>query len=235
MQDENLHRIQEPKRKETSTILKKSFSYVTSHLTRSQQNPSSIPTTKLEESVISTGVQDKSKASQSPTFTREITEPGEEDTLTVGVSIATTSVSKPEIHNTTPKITYPYTDTISLLSSTSQLQENMHMHIQQNISQTIGPLSSSTSTDEGYERRSINTTTTTPEQQRRNMQDMFIKSLISKLTKERREAKMKLRSSRRRRYLAAVKKIVRKGWSTRPQIPMKSQLGRKRKLDEQCR
>ncbi|KAJ8067952.1 hypothetical protein OCU04_003534 [Sclerotinia nivalis] len=234
MQDENLHRTQKPKRKETSTILKKSFSCLTSYLTRSQQNPPASPTTKLEESVISTAVQGKSKARRRPTLTGEIIELAGENALTVGVSTATTSVSKPETYNTTPKIIHPCTDTASSFSSTSQLQASMHTHTQQTISQTLDSLSPSTSTDERYERHSINTTTTTPENQKRNMQEMFIKSLISKLTKERREAKLKLRSSRRSRYLAAVKKIVKKGWSTRPQIPMKSQLGRKRKLDEQC-
>ncbi|CAD6449076.1 d987240e-c4f8-4dc8-b575-b4d47af2371f [Sclerotinia trifoliorum] len=237
MQDENLHKVvlQKPERKEANTILKTSFSCLASYLTGSRHNPSASPTTELEESVVSTAVQGELTASRCPSPTRELIELAEKNALTAGLSVstATTSMANSETQNTTPKVTSPCRDTASSSSSTSALQASMHTHIQHPILQPTDYLSPSTSTDERDESHSTNITITTPDQ-KRNIQEIFIKSLISKLTKERREAKMKLRTSRRIRYLAAVNKIVRRGWSGRPHVMMGSRLGRKRKLDEQC-
>ncbi|APA15734.1 predicted protein [Sclerotinia sclerotiorum 1980 UF-70] len=233
MQDENLHKVQKPEKKETSTILKRSFSSLASYLKRSQQKPSASSTRKLEGSIISTTTQGESTASRYPSPTREIIELLEGNALTIDVSPATTSAAKPETHQTTSKIKNPCTETAASSSHnlTSALQANMHKdtHIQQTIPQPTNSLSPSTSTSTGTEERDKQLTTTTSENQKRNIQELFIKSLISKLTKERREAKMKVRNSRRIRYLAAMRKIVRKGWSSR------THAGRKRKLDELCR
>ncbi|KAF7955997.1 hypothetical protein EAE96_004918 [Botrytis aclada] len=89
------------------------------------------------------------------------------------------------------------------------------------------------SSDEESQGRNIHFPAQLSEFQRMNMQDDLIKSLISKLTKERREEKAVLRGSRRHRYLATVKKVMDSGWIIQSQVLEKLKRGRKRKLDEQ--
>ncbi|TGO49095.1 hypothetical protein BCON_0221g00060 [Botryotinia convoluta] len=152
-----------------------------------------------------------------------------EDSPALEISMRLITATKPKTKKTSRWSSR--TKATSSLSGFPNMETDMH--IPRNSLQTIPSLSSNMSPDEGLESRSIHFPAKLLEYQRMTMQDNFIKSLISKLTKERREKKLVLRGSRRYRYLATVKRVMDSGWVVHSQVLEKFKRGRKRKLDEQ--
>lgn len=223
MPNHHLQRVQKPRRKETTKIPKGPFSYLASYLTKSNRIPphqsSKLRTLKLTDN---SGVESK-HVHQSRIPTEEIIGFKNESQVVDSSTAVAASTSKPKTHTPNPT-TLQTKCTLAFKGSqkSQELETKMHHNTP---SQSIESQLPNTTKEVENDTRGINTTATAIEKHKRDVQDMFIKSLISKLTKERREAKLRLTSSRRSRYLIAVKRIVRKGWSTRPTAEIKDVLG----------
>ncbi|TGO07973.1 hypothetical protein BTUL_0233g00060 [Botrytis tulipae] len=216
------------KRKDRSTILKRSLASITLSLARFRKRRSSSLRIEPQDSIITAALRRRYDPSQNRAATG-VSIKIREDLPTLEISMGPNTATKPETNYTSRWSSR--TKATSSPSGFPNMETNMH--IPRDSLQTILSLSPDMSSDEGIEGRSIHFPAKLPELHRMNIQDNFIKSLISKLTKERREKKLVLRGSRRYRYLATVKIVMDGGWDIQSQVLDKLKGGRKRKLDEQ--
>ncbi|TGO35345.1 hypothetical protein BHYA_0161g00080 [Botrytis hyacinthi] len=216
------------KRKDRSTALKMTLSSITSSLARFRKRQSSTSRIKPQDSINADAFQRKYDTGQNRAATG-VSIKTREYFPTLEISMGPNTEKKLETDHTSRWSSR--TEATSSSSGFPDMETNMHMP--RDSVQTIPSLSSDMSSDDEIGGRSIHFPAKLPELHRMNIQDNFIKSLISKLTKERREKKLVLRGSRRYRYLATVKRVMDSGWDIQSQVLDKLKRGRKRKLDEQ--
>ncbi|KAK6603487.1 hypothetical protein H4I96_06255 [Botrytis cinerea] len=222
------HKLQKPKRKDPGTILKRSLSSITVSLARFRKRRSSSSGTKTQSSVITATHENICDLGQNRVSTRVLIEI-KEYSPSLEISIGSIMSMNPETKYT--GCWSSGTKSTSSLSSGSNMETDMH--IPRKFLRPITPLSSDASLDDELQGRNFHFPAKLPEFQRMNMQDDFIKSLIRKLTRERRETKLVLRGSKRHRCLATVRRVMDSGWIIQSQVLGKLKQGRKRKLDEQ--
>ncbi|KAF7939080.1 uncharacterized protein EAE97_007161 [Botrytis byssoidea] len=222
------HKLQKSKRKDRSTILRRSLFSITPSLATFRKTRSSSSRIKPQNSIDAAVLRRRYHPGQNraaPEVSIKIREYLPKLEIFMGPNTAT----KPEINHKSR-----WSSRAKATSSSSCLP-NMEtdMNIPRDSLRTIPSLSSDVSSDEEIGGRSIHFPAKLPELHRINVQDNFIKSLISKLTKERRERKLVLRGSRRYKYLATMKRVMDNVWDIQSQVLDKLKGGRKRKLDEQ--
>lgn len=222
------HKLQNSKRKDRSTILKRSLSSIIPSLARFRKIRSSSSRFKPQDSIITAALQREYNPGQNCAATG-VSIKIREDLSALEISMGSNTATKPETNYTSRWSSC----TKATLSISGFPNRETDMHIPRNSLPTIPSRSSDMSSDEEFGGRSIRFPAKLPELHRINIQDNFIKSLISKLTRERREKKLVLRGSRRYRYLATVKRVMDNGWDIQSQVLDKLKRGRKRKLDEQ--
>ncbi|TEY79891.1 hypothetical protein BOTCAL_0040g00060 [Botryotinia calthae] len=222
------HKLQKSKRKQPSTILKRPLSSITLSLARFKKRRPSSSRTKARSPVITAALRNISDPGQNRVPTGVFIEI-KEYSPALEISIRPITATNPET-----KYTSRWSSRTTVTSSLpSVINMETDMYIPREFLQPISSLSSDLSSDEELQGRNIDFPTKLPELQRMNMQDNFIKSLIIKLTRERRETKLVLRGSKRHRCLATVKRVMDSGWIIQSQVLDKLKRGRKRKLDEQ--
>ncbi|THV51522.1 hypothetical protein BGAL_0108g00180 [Botrytis galanthina] len=216
------------KRKDRSTILKRSLSSIIPWLARFRKRRPSSSRIKPQDSIITAALQRGYDPGQNRTATG-VSIKIREDSSALEISMGSNTATTPETNYTSRWSSC----TKATLSISGFPNMETDMHVRRNSLPTIPSLSSDMNSNEEIGGHSIHFPAKLPELHRINIQDNFIKSLMSKLTKERREKKMVLRGSRRYRYLATVKRVMDNGWVIQSQVLDKLKRGRKRKLDEQ--
>ncbi|KAF7934862.1 uncharacterized protein EAE98_002907 [Botrytis deweyae] len=228
MHHQQPHKLQKSKRKDRSTILKRSLSSITPSLARFGKRRSSSLGIKPQDSIITAALQRIYDPSQNRDATG-VSIKVRENSPALEISMGSITATNPKTKYTSRWISC--TKATSSLSGSPNMQTDLQ--IPRNSLQITPSLSSDMSSDEEIGGRNIQLPAKLPERHRMNIQDNFIKSLISKLTKERREKKLILRGTRRDRYLDSVKRVMDSGWVIQSQVLDKLKRGRKRKLDEQ--